>query len=166
MAKVVGIDTGKSGALVVIENDIVTFFDKYIIKIPKKPKGFKSEYDEQAMANILRDISPDIVYLESAQAMPGQGVVSMFSTGFGYGLWKGLLTGLSIKYETVGPKIWQGEFFKGKGHTEDTKGLSYQIASSLYPLYAPQLKGPRNGLLDGRCDALLIAEYCRRKVNI
>ena len=40
---------------------------------------------------------------------------------------------------------------------------SYAIASQLFP--EAKLLGPRGGLRDGRCDALLIAEWGRRHLQ-
>jgi crossover junction endodeoxyribonuclease RuvC len=163
--KIVGIDTGQAGAVAVIEEDKIRFFDKYVIKSEKKSGGIRTDYDIPLMVSILKDIKPDMVYLELAQSMPKQGVASTFKTGFGFGLWVGLLAGLGIPYELIRPQTWQVEFFKGRGHSDDTKSLSYQIASSLYPTIVQLLKGPRGGLIDGRCDALLIAEFAKRRIN-
>ena len=156
--KIAGIDNGLKGAVVYIDtvSNTVMFHDTPTINI----KRSKDEYDEIRMLEFLTGVRPDIVYLEHAQAMPGQGVVSMFKTGYGFGLWKGILVGLGISHQTVRPLIWQKEFFKGK--TGDPKTIAYQVCCSLFPRYANQLKGSRGGLKDGRCDALLIAEYGRR----
>jgi hypothetical protein len=162
--KFVGIDNGLHGAVVCIIDDkktatTLSFYDTPTISV----KRSDDEYDENKMRDILLEIKPDYVCLERAQSMPKQGVVSTFKTGAGYGLWRGLLTGLQIAYVIVGPKLWQKEFFQGRAG--DTKVLAYQIASALFPTYSDKLKGPKGGLKDGRCDALLLAEYCRRKIG-
>jgi crossover junction endodeoxyribonuclease RuvC len=155
--KVGGIDPGLSGALALIADSEVKFFDKYIYKI-----GGKSEYDIPVMRSLLVSERPDIVYIERAQAMPKQGVVSMFKIGYGFGLWIGLLSALEIPYEIVRPQIWQNTFFSGMSK-DDTKKMAYKVSSALYPKIVTDLKGPRGGLLDGRSDALLIATYGLRK---
>jgi hypothetical protein len=162
--KFVGIDNGLHGAVVCIFDDksaatTLSFHDTPTLSV----KRSDDEYDEAKMREVLLQIKPDYVCLEKSQAMPKQGVVSMHKTGTGYGIWRGLLAGLQIPYEIVGPKTWQKEFFQGR--SGDTKTLAYQVASSIFPTYADQLKGPKGGLKDGRCDALLLAEYGRRKIG-
>lgn len=156
MVKICGIDTGLHGAIVCIDGKNVTILDTPIMA---NGKG-KNDYDIAAMRVALIELAPDRILLERAQAMPGQGTVSMFTTGMGYGIWKGLIGGLQIPLQLIHPRVWQKLMFVGCNG--DTKDISYQVGSSLYPQIAGQLKGPRGGLKDGRCDALMIAEYGRR----
>ena len=157
--KIVGIDNGLKGAVVYIDSETkeIKIIDTPTINL----KRANDAYDIPRMKAILFMFSPDMICLEVAQAMPGQGVVSMFKTGYGYGLWTGMIAGLGLAYETVRPQAWQKDFFAGK--SGDTKVIAYQVCCELYPKIADQLKGPKGGLKDGRCDALLLSEYCRRK---
>ena len=167
--KICGIDTGLKGAIAVIDEikswsldsgmsseNRVSVLDTPIMATGKG----KNEYDIPAMRDLLIEINPTIVFLERSQPMPGQGVVSMWSTGLGFGIWKGLIIGLKLPLQVVHTRTWQKALFEG--FRGDTKDISYQIASSLFPGVANDLKGPKGGLKDGRCDALLIAEYGRR----
>ena len=70
-------------------------------------------------------------------------------------------TGLGVSLIEVPPKEWQREFGIKGGKGDDTKAQSYLIASRMFP--GVELKGPRGAILDGRADALLIAEYGRRR---
>ena len=61
------------------------------------------------MAALLRPYTAPSahVLIEASQAMPGQGVSSTWTTGYGYGAWVGLLAALQIAYTTVRPAIWK-----------------------------------------------------------
>lgn len=162
MSKIVGIDPGLKGAVAVLSNNTVEIYQGYTLNL-----GQRTTYDQSKMRELLVSIGPDIVYIERQHAFPGQGVVSMFSTGFGFGLWLGILTGLSIPYQMVSAKVWQVDFFAGQKHPkmkkQELKNLSYKVASQLYPKDAKKLVGPRGGALDGCSDALLIATYGKHK---
>jgi len=156
---IVGIDTGLHGALsCIFEDGRVNIKDTPIYKI-KKGKRIKTQYDLKIMSRYLKNVIPCTVYLEKSQAFPGQGACSTWNTGYGFGLWVGILTALKIPYEIVSPKTWQKEFFVGKAG--ETKALAYKVASALFPNV--ELKTPRGRLLDGRADALLLSEFGKRK---
>lgn len=157
MSKMVGIDPGFKGCLCLNEDSKISFFDKYILEINKK-----KEYDIALMIQILKDIHPDFVVIERQQSMRKQGVASTFKTGYGFGIWIGALSALSIPFTIVQARTWQKEFFPPRGD-DDTKEIAYKIASQLYPQSAKEMRGPRNGLIDGRSDSVLIAEYGKRK---
>jgi len=157
---IAGIDNGLNGAVATVdsESNEVDFLDDYTIK-----SNGKNVYDIVHMVETIQWLYPDMVYIEKAQAMSKQGVTSTFSTGYGFGLWLGILSAFKIPYEIVSPKVWQKEFFEGKNKNNGTKQLSYQVSSCIYPDYAKLLLGPKGGLIDGRCDALLIATYGLRR---
>ena len=47
------------------------------------------------------------VVIEESQAMPGQGSRSMFTIGYGYGIWLGLLPPSRFPYTSVRPAAWK-----------------------------------------------------------
>lgn len=161
----IGIDGGKDGAVAVKVSGsrILSLYDTPTYEVKKARNKIKREFDERGMFDILKPfagIEGVCVILEAAHAMPKQGVTSMFSTGEGYGLWRGLLTGLSMSFEIVNAKKWQ----KVMGFIKSNpKGQSYKIASRLFP--EAEFKGPRGGIKDGRCDAALIAECGEREAS-
>ena len=95
--------------------------------------------------------------------MPGQGVRSTFSIGFGFGIWQGLLTALQMPFELVSPQRWQREMFAGVNR-DDTKAASALVAQRLRPdvdwRATPRCRKPHDGLTDAFC----IAEYGRRRL--
>lgn len=159
---VIGIDNGLDGGIVAIASDGLL-----ISSVTPTLGTGKRSYDVQHMADTLRDVvdanagGDCMAFLERAQAMPGQGVSSMFSIGFGFGIWQGLLTALRVPFEIVSPRKWQNEMFVGINRT-DTKAASALVAQRLRPdvdwRASPRCRKPHDGLTDAYC----IAEYGRR----
>ena len=155
-----GIDCGLRGGIALIGGK-EPFVQNTPVFTIKNGKKIKTCYDLNLIKQILLDLKPDFVCLEKSQAYPDQGSVSNWSTGHGYGLWIGMLFMAGIKYQIVHPRVWQKEFFFGM--SGDTKALSYTVACQLFPEYTKFLTGPRGGKLDGCSDALLLADWGRRK---
>ncbi len=71
------------------------------------------------------------------------------------GQYEGLLMGLGIPFETVTPQIWQrGLPGLAKLAGKDRKKALHNLATQRFPQLKPTLK---------TCDAILIAEYGKRK---
>lgn len=154
----IGIDPGKDGCLA-----ILGYRDAPIL-IP---------FDEAEYANQLRRVAPFFIatgdgvvdqretfaVVEHVNAMPGQGVTSCFSFGQNFGFILGLLTAFRIPYELVRPQKWKREF----SCTSD-KNTSIEVAQRLFPgvdlRRTPRCSKPH----DGKSEALLMAEYCRRRM--
>lgn len=145
----IGIDPGKKGGIAVIDidNDI----------------SFTAPYSNEYLISLLMSISQNnreaVCCLEKVGAMPGQGVVSMFSFGQSVGYIKGVLEAFKIPYQEITPQKWKREF----GLTSD-KAASAEVCRKLFPeislLATPKCKKPH----DGMAEALLMAEYARRKL--
>lgn len=149
MSVFVGIDPGKSGAMAIISTD-------------KQPFVRVVPFDEREYAEVLRfyqeydKIGGSVV--ERVNAMPGQGVSSMFSFGENYGFIQGLLTAYNIPFELVTPRVWKKEF----GVTSD-KNTSIAVAKRLFPDVSLKRTERCKKDDDGISEALLMAEYARRK---
>lgn len=98
--------------------------------------------------------------LEKVHAMPKQGVTSMFNFGENYGYIQGLLEANSIPYEFVTPQKWKKEF----GVTSD-KNTSIEVCKRLFPNVNLKRTERCRKYDDGFAEAVLIAEYCRRKLK-
>lgn len=161
MRIILGIDPGLSGAVATLCESGPALYDTPTIEVAKG-KGKKREYDVSAMRAILcnHNAADCFVVLERSQAFPDQGAVSNFTTGHGYGLWRGLIVGLGFAYETVHPRTWKGAML-----LDGDKGKSFLLAKQLFPQVADCFKKPRGRVdsLDGRAEALLLAEWARRK---
>lgn len=159
-----GIDPGKTGAVCRIA-DSVKFFDAEKLDLYE----LASQWLEPDMDT--RDGA--FVLLEKAQVMPrmrkkrlptgqeveeqaGQGAVGMFNYGIGYGEYRGMLKALRIPFAEIHPMTWKREF----SLLHMPKERSIAIAVQLFPRAADHLKRKKD---HGRAEALLLAEYARRK---
>ena len=95
-------------------------------------------------------------YIERAQAMPKQGVTSMFNYGKGFGLWLGLLIGIGIPYTLVSPRSWRKIMMLDMAKD---KGASLLRAKQLFPGCTHQLQLVKD---HNKAEALLIAAYGQR----
>lgn len=148
---ILGIDPGKSGALAAMHMNE----KNQILRIQIVP------FEEMAYRDVLSECagSGSICCLEKVNAMPGQGVVSMFNFGHNLGFIEGLLQAYKIPYQLVRPQTWKKEF----SITGD-KQTSIDMCKKLFPgvnlLATPRSKKEN----DGMAEALLLAEYARRKL--
>lgn len=143
----IGIDPGKSGAMAIIHAD------DSVEVIPYDLVNYSS-----ALAKVSRGPHSVTCCVEKVNAMPGQGVVSMFNFGHNLGLIEGLLTGYEIPYQLVPPQTWKKEF-----SLSSDKAKSIEVCQKLFPgvslLATPRSRKPN----DGMAEALLLAEYARRR---
>jgi crossover junction endodeoxyribonuclease RuvC len=158
----IGIDPGLSGGIATIRDsgEIST------LVMPTIKSGKKRILDNAMLAGTfsLSNILNLKCYaiLEQQQAMPKQGVTSMFSIGYGFGALKQCLVDFSIPHEVVRAQVWQKEFGIS-GRKGNTKAQALRICQSLFPnlnlLATKRSKKPHEGIVD----AVLIAEYARRR---
>ena len=160
--KIIGIDNGLDGGIAALEGDFLTFKTVMPV-IGTKGKG-KREYDATAIAFIIKNLLPDYVIIEKAQAFRGQGVTSTFNTGKGFGIMLGILSAMAVRYEVVTPRTWQKDMFHGLNVT-DTKQCSEIVAKRLWPSQQWTATPRSKKAHDGMTDAALIAEYGRRLVG-
>jgi crossover junction endodeoxyribonuclease RuvC len=143
----IGIDPGKSGGIAVIDAD-------------SGERWTKPYSDDELVKTCFYAVVYDcICCLEKVGAMPGQGVTSMFNFGKSYGYIKGVLEAFGIPYQEITPQKWKKEF----GLNSD-KAASVEVCKRLFPdvdlLATPRCKKAH----DGMAEALLMAEYARRKL--
>ncbi len=164
---IAGIDNGLDGAVVIL-NGRGEVVGRHVMPTLKLVKS-KRDFDLAELRTILLEIPagevreiPVHVFLERAQAMPGQGVSSMFTTGKGFGINLGMLAALQIPYTIVSPQVWQREMFKGL--PKDGKQTARIVCQQLWPKVDWRASARCRVAHDGLCDAALIAEYGRRQL--
>lgn len=163
----VGIDPGITGSVVALTPDgrILGVWDTPVLTIEKKVKGkarMRHELDRGEMVKILRSLMErqdehgEIrVAIERVNAMPEQGVSSVFTFGMGFGIWLGILTALELSHELVHPTRWKKVMMDGMGKEKDASRIrAQQIWGSQIDLKLVKHHG--------RADAALIAEFRRR----
>lgn len=156
----IGIDPGKDGAMAVLWPKREPGDSSFVHEGPKVYAFDKEQYRGALTAVLPHRLDYRIVcVLEHVGAMPGQGSVSMFNFGQNFGWIQGVLDAYGIPYELIRPQKWKKEF----SCTSD-KNTSIEVARRLFPNVdlrrTERCKGPH----DGKCEALLMAEYARRRL--
>lgn len=159
---IMGIDPGLSGGIAFISDsgEILHYQRMPVRKIEDK----KYIYIQQIAAMISR-LEPEHVFIERVHSMPKQGVASTFTFGVGYGMLLGLCFSLEaiMSTELVTPLRWQKFMYSSM---PDPKSLEPKARAKLrFGEIWPELVA--DGVShDGIIDAMLIAEYGRRTLNL
>lgn len=96
--------------------------------------------------------------IEKVSSSPQMGVVSAFTFGMGHGKLLMALTAAGIPFEEVTPQVWQkGLKIPQRGKTEEKTAFKNRLRQRCQQLF------PDVSVTLATCDALLIAEYGRRK---
>ena len=160
---VVGIDPGLSGAIAILENNkVLNIFDMPVMAEGKKNKR---QLNSAQLVNIIKDSTkPDAekaVVVEQVNAMPGQGVTSMFNFGQTFGAIKGVCAALELPIFFVRPSKWKKHFEL----INSSKDSSRTKVIEMYPSLSSQLVKKKDV---NKSDAILIARFyteTRLKVN-
>jgi crossover junction endodeoxyribonuclease RuvC len=109
------------------------------------------------LQNILLNHRVQLAVIEHVSAMPGQGVVSMFSFGQNFGWWLGMLEAFNVPTILVRPQAWQKALGVPKKAAKTDKP-SLDVARRLFPSVDLHRKKDH-----GKADALLLAYYASQK---
>lgn len=153
-----GIDVGNEGAIVACwpDNSIALCEPMPTINVGTTKKK-KMMYDEVAILRFLRTIramDDDVFFvLEKAQAMPKQGVSSVFNYGTGYGVLRMGLLACSIPFDLCHPTHWQKPVLYGieGSNTKARAILKVQRSLPDIPLIQPRCRTPHKGIADAAC---------------
>jgi hypothetical protein len=142
------IDPGLSGALVIVDHAgaLVALADTPTLAL-HIARGTRHDYDVPGMVALVVPYAGLHVVIEASQPMPGQGTRSMFTIGYGYGLWLGILAALQVPYTPVRPAVWKKAVGLGKD-----KEQARLRAQQLFPTADLRRKKDH-----GRAEALLLA---------
>lgn len=165
MSIYVAIDPGITGAVAILRGSEAVVYDTPTAAVSGTGKR---EYLATAMRDLLALVPPQSarVVIEEPQVYTGRKVKdggeksgasagSALKQGRGVGLWEGLCAGLGLPYEFVHPNTWTRQM-----NVTREKGARRVAAARLFPALAQQLARVKD---DGRADALLIAEWARRR---
>jgi len=153
---IIGIDPGITGAISVLEN-------KKVIEVYDTPtmidgKKNKRQVNGAQVTNIIKEsLNKDkdkevVVVVEHVNAMPGQGVTSMFNFGQSFGVIKGICSALSLPIYFVRPAKWKKHFNLIKTNKDASRTKVIQI----YPGVSSKLSRKKDS---NKADAILIARY-------
>ena len=179
--RILGIDPGKSGGLVLLERvwPPVVLAAHRMEELLVTIKRSKKDYNRGQLLELMLELRPEMIVLERQQPMtrkrqgePGppkpEGVSSTFSMAFGFGCLAMAATAVSYirgkRKQTTGlvdvmPSVWTRAMFKG------VRGEGKHRAILLAMEWLPQLdltpgkvRKPHQGLADAACLALYGAQ--------
>ena len=104
------------------------------------------------MKENIDDFSKATVVVEKVNAMPGQGVTSMFNFGQTFGAIKGICAALGLPIFFVTPSKWKKHF----DLINSSKDASRTKAIEMYPLLSKDLAKKKDV---NKSDAILIARF-------
>ena len=149
-----GIDPGVSGAISILENKkVIEVFDMPTMIDGKKNK---KQVNGAQVTNIIKERLVNnkevVIVVEHVNAMPGQGVTSMFNFGQSFGVIKGVCSALSIPIYFVRPIKWKKHFNLIKTNKDASRTKVIQV----YPEISSKLSRKKDS---NKADAILIARY-------
>ena len=151
---IIGIDPGITGAISVLENKKI--IDVYDTPTMIDGKKNKKQVNGSQVTNIIKErINNDkevVVVVEQVNAMPGQGVTSMFNFGQSFGVIKGICSALSLPIYFVRPNKWRKHF----NLINTNKDASRTKVIQIYPEISNKLSRKKDS---NKADAILIARY-------
>ena len=151
---IIGIDPGISGAISIVENKkILEVYDTpTMIDGKKNKRQINSAQVTSIIKERLNNGKEVIVVVEQVNAMPGQGVTSMFNFGQSFGGIKGICAALSLPIYFVRPTKWKKHFNLLKTNKDASRTKVIQV----YPEISSKLHRKKDS---NRADAILIALY-------
>ncbi|MEK9918258.1 MAG: crossover junction endodeoxyribonuclease [Pelagibacteraceae bacterium] len=158
---IIGIDPGLSGGIAVLDNNkVLELFDMPVMADGKKNK---KQLNSALLAKLIKEktsnSSESAVIVEQVNAMPGQGVTSMFNFGQTFGAIKGICATLELPIFFVRPSKWKKHFEL----INSSKDASRTKAIEMYPHLAEKLSKKKDV---NKSDAILIARfYCETRLK-
>ena len=152
--KVVGIDPGLTGAIAILKDKkVLSIFDMPVMAEGKKNKR---QLNSAQLVNIIKENvkkeDETVVVVEQVNAMPGQGVTSMFNFGQTFGAIKGVCAALNLPIFFVRPSKWK-KYFELINSSKDS---SRTKVIEMYPSLSNKLSKKKDV---NKSDAILIARF-------
>ena len=152
-SKYIGIDPGKSGGIVMIDDKTNK------IEVKKCPD---SVHDMALMFALMIGDTPSsriIVIIEKVWARPHDGRVSVFTFAQNYGHWEGIIASHEITAHHVTPQVWMKAIgCPPRLSKKDRKNFLKELAKKKYPDISKKLTLATS-------DAMLIAEYAKNNFD-
>ena len=152
--KIIGIDPGLSGAIAILENNkVLNIFDMPVMSEGKKNKR---QLNSALLVSLIKEnIGKNeevAVVVEQVNAMPGQGVTSMFNFGQSFGILKGICSAMQLPMYFVRPAKWKKYF----NLINSEKDASRTKAIEIFPYISSNLSKKKDA---NKADAILIASF-------
>ena len=151
---IIGIDPGLSGAIAILDDKkVLSIFEMPVMAEGKKNKR---QLNSAQLVNVIRENikknEEAVVVVEQVNAMPGQGVTSMFNFGQTFGAIKGVCAALELPIFFVRPSKWKKHFEL----INSSKDSSRTKVIEMYPSLSGQLTKKKDV---NKTDAILIARF-------
>ena len=152
MTRVLGVDPGLTGGVALLDTagDTLRVEDIPVIALARG-----AEISETLLAQLIRDMAPEVAWIERVASMPKQGVASTFKFGMGYGIARGVIGALGVPLFLVTPVEWKREF-----RLRADKEQSRVLACRMFPASVDRFSRKRD---NGRAEASLIAVFGARQ---
>ena len=152
--RIIGIDPGLSGGIAILDNSkVMELFDMPVMPDGKKNKRqLNSALLVKLIKDHIKNLEDTVMVVEQVNAMPGQGVTSMFNFGQTFGAIKGICAALGLPIFFVRPAKWKKHFEL----INSSKDASRTKAIEMYPSISEQLSKKKDV---NKSDAILIARY-------
>lgn len=145
---ILGIDVGISGGIALLDGDkLVEVRDMPTVSKVVNGKK-KRRIDARALYEIVANQDIDYGFVEIVNAMPNQGVSSMFAFGQASGIAEGVCASVTPNVTGVRPQTWKKYFKLGSDKTS-----SRELAIEKWPDQADRFQRIKD---DGRAEAALI----------
>jgi len=152
---ILGVDPGLSGAICFFnpQENKIEHVDNFPLRPVKSSKTNKKEIDLYNLQILVARFAARTMFavIEKVNAMPGQGVTSMFRFGESYGQIQGLVSAFEIPITFITPAVWKPML----GLSRD-KNESRALACKLFPASQSEFKRKKD---DGKAEAALLARY-------
>jgi len=152
--RIIGIDPGLSGGIAILDdNKVIELFDMPVMPDGKKNKRqLNSALLVKLIKDNIKNLEDTVMVVEQVNAMPGQGVTSMFNFGQTFGAIKGICAALGLPIFLIRPAKWKKHFEL----INSSKDSSRTKAIEMYPSISEQLSKKKDV---NKSDAILIARY-------
>jgi crossover junction endodeoxyribonuclease RuvC len=125
-------------------------------------KKNKRQVNGSQVTNIIKDKlnlnKETIVVVEHVNAMPGQGVTSMFNFGQSFGVLKGICSAMQLSMFFIRPAKWKKYF----GLIKTEKDASRTKVIEIFPYISSELSRKKDS---NKADAVLIASFFHNTHN-
>lgn len=148
-------DIGLNGGLTFAD---VNGFHCFSMPLREERYGSKTRktIDGEKIGEWLRQYDCEFAYIEKVNAMPGQGVTSMFRFGEGKGIVYGACMAMRVPIVEIPSMTWKKYYNLGRDKDE-----SRQLAIKLFPNHKESFKRKKD---DGVAESALILEYARKEI--
>ena len=158
--KIFGIDPGLSGAICILEEGKI--LEVYEMPTMIDGKKNKRQVNGSQVTNIIKERLNNgkeiIIVVEHVNAMPGQGVTSMFNFGQSFGVLKGICSAMQLSMYFVRPAKWKKYF----NLIKTNKDASRTKVIEIFPYISSKISRKKDS---NKADSILIAKYFEETQN-